>query len=125
MNASLHCGFIGLGAMGAPMAGHLAAKGLLAVVGNRTARKAEALAAGWKVKAAHAAADYADCDAVFLCVSADADVLDNVRALADALKPGSVVVDHSTIARDTALAAAAMLAERLIALQPSARIRAA
>ncbi len=112
MNASPRCGFIGLGAMGAPMAGHLAAKGLLAVVGNRTASKAGALASELNVKAAHAATDYAGCDAVMLCVSADADVLDNVRALAEALKTGSVVVDHSTIARDTALAAASVLAER-------------
>ena len=105
-------GFIGLGAMGAPMAGHLAAKGLLAIVGNRTAGKAEALAAQLQVKAAHAPADYADCDVVLLCVSADADVLANVHALAQVLKPGSIVVDHSTIARDTALAVAAVLAER-------------
>lgn len=103
--------FIGLGAMGAPMAGHLAGKGLLAAVGNRGFAKAEALAIELNVKAARSASDYAGCDAVFLCVSADADVLDNVRALADVMQPGSVLVDHSTIARDTALAAAELLAE--------------
>ena len=97
--------------MGAPMAGHLAARGLLAVAGNRTFAKAEALASALGIKAAQSARDYAGCDAVFLCVSADADVLDNVRALAGVLAPGSVVVDHSTIARDTALAAAASLAD--------------
>ena len=32
-------GFIGLGAMGAPMAGHLHARGLLAVVGNKLQAK--------------------------------------------------------------------------------------
>lgn len=112
MTTPLTCGFIGLGAMGAPMAGHLAAKGLLAVVGNRTVAKAQALASALNVKAAQLPDDYADCDAVMLCVSADADVLDNVRALAQVLAPGSIVVDHSTIARDTALAAAALLAER-------------
>lgn len=107
----MKAGFIGLGAMGAPMARHLAAKGLLAVVGNRTVAKAETRASELSVKAAHAAVDFADCDAVFLCVSADADVQGNVRALATVLRPGSVVVDHSTIARDTALAAAGLLAE--------------
>lgn len=112
MTTPLTCGFIGLGAMGAPMAGHLAAKGLLAVVGNRTVAKAQALASALNVKAAQLPDDYADCDAVMLCVSADADVLDNVRALAQVLAPGSIVVDHSTVARDTALAAAALLAER-------------
>ena len=102
-------GFIGLGAMGAPMAGHLAAKGLLAVVGNRSVAKAEALAAQLQVKAARSAQDYSDCAAVMLCVSADADVLENVAALAPVLAPGAVVVDHSTVARDTALEAARIL----------------
>ena len=35
-HGALRCGFIGLGAMGAPMAGHLHARGLLTAVGNRT-----------------------------------------------------------------------------------------
>jgi len=52
MNAISRVGFIGLGAMGAPMAGHLQAKGLLAAVGNRTQTKAEALAAALGVRAA-------------------------------------------------------------------------
>lgn len=104
--------FIGLGGMGAPMAGHLARQGLLHVVGNRSPGKAEALAAQWHVRAAGSMADYTDCDTVFLCVSADADVLANVHALADVLKPGSIVVDHSTVARETALAAARILAGR-------------
>ena len=106
----MKAGFIGLGAMGAPMAGHLAAKGLLAVVGNRTAAKAVALAAELGVRAAQGAEDFSDCDVVMLCVSADADVLENVRALAGTLQPGSVVVDHSTVARDTAIEAAKLLA---------------
>ena len=42
MNAISRVGFIGLGAMGAPMAGHLRAKGLLAVVGNRTLAQSRA-----------------------------------------------------------------------------------
>ena len=109
---SLRCGFIGLGAMGAPMAGHLTAKNLLAVVGNRTHAKAQALAVELGVAASADAAGFADCDAVMLCVSADADVLANARALAGALRPGALVVDHSTVARDTALAAAEILAAR-------------
>ena len=39
-------GFIGLGAMGHSMAGHLADKGILTVVGNRTQAKADAFGAG-------------------------------------------------------------------------------
>lgn len=106
----MQTGFIGLGAMGAPMAGHLAAKGLLSVVGNRSLAKAEALAAQAGVKAAQAAADFQTCDAVMLCVPADADVLQHVTALATVLRAGAVVVDHSTVARDTAIEAARILA---------------
>lgn len=103
-------GFIGLGAMGAPMARHLHARGLLAAVGNRTQGKADILAAELGVRAARVAVDFADCDAVMLCVSMDADVLENVEALAGVLRPGSVVVDHSTVSTDTARRAADILA---------------
>lgn len=104
------CGFIGLGAMGRPMAGHLAARNLLAVVGNRSVEKADALAAERQVRAAHNASDFADCDVVALCVTADEDVLANVDALAAVMQPGSVVVDHSTVSSATAQTAAARLA---------------
>ncbi len=105
-------GFIGLGAMGAPMAGHLAARGLLAVVDNRTRSKADALAAQLGVQAAASHADFAACDVVALCVSMDADVLQQVEALAAVLAPGAVVVDHSTVSADTARKAQALLAAR-------------
>jgi 3-hydroxyisobutyrate dehydrogenase len=104
-------GFIGLGAMGDSMARHLHTRGLLAIVGNRTQSKADALAMELGVRAAHSSGEFADCDAVMLCVSADADVLQNVEALATALKPGAVVVDHSTVSSDTAKQAFAMLAK--------------
>ena len=105
-------GFIGLGAMGHSMAGHLHAKGLLAVVGNRTVAKAQAFAAERGVQAAASPADFSDCDVVMLCVPMDADVLANVDALAGVLKPGSVIVDHSTVSVDTARAARDRLAAR-------------
>jgi 3-hydroxyisobutyrate dehydrogenase len=105
-------GFIGLGAMGAPMAGHLAARGLLGVVDNRTRSKSEALAAQLGVRAAASHADFAGCGVVALCVSMDADVLQQVEALAAVLKPGAVVVDHSTVSVDTAKRAQALLAAR-------------
>ncbi|GAA5066613.1 NAD(P)-dependent oxidoreductase [Lysobacter panacisoli] len=102
-------GLIGLGAMGAPMARYLHAKGLLTAVGNRTQSKADALAAELNVRAARSAANFADCDVVVLCVSLDADVLENVAALAEVLKPGAVVIDHSTVAVETARRCAALL----------------
>ncbi len=103
-------GFIGLGAMGHSMAGHLHGKGLLAVVGNRTLAKARAFAEERGLRAAASAAAFADCDVVMLCVPMDADVLDNVGGLSTVLMPGSVVVDHSTVSVDTARAACERLA---------------
>lgn len=103
-------GFIGLGAMGAPMARHVHSRGLLNVVGTRTQEKADALAGELGVRAARSAQNFADCDVVALCVPLDADVLENVAGLADVLRPGTVVIDHSTVSVDTARRAAAMCA---------------
>jgi 3-hydroxyisobutyrate dehydrogenase len=56
----MRAGFIGLGAMGGPMAGHLHARGLLAAVGNRNARKAVQFAESHDgVLAAQPRADFA------------------------------------------------------------------
>jgi len=108
----MHVAFIGLGAMGHSMAGHLHARGLLAVVGNRTQAKADAFAVERNVRAATSAADFAGCGIVMLCVPADADVLANVEALAAVLAPGSIVIDHSTVSTATARAAADALRAR-------------
>ena len=106
-------GFIGLGAMGHSLAGHLVLHGLLAVVGNRSAAKAvQFAAANPPVVAAGSASDFAMCSIVVLCVSADADVLENVGALAGVLAPGALVVDHSTVSVDTARTAHDLLRER-------------
>ena len=104
-------GFIGLGAMGLPMARHLHARGLLVAVGNRTHAKAEALAAELGVTApATPAALAAQCDVIALCVTADNDVLATVQALLPGLQSGAIVIDHSTVAPETARQAAALLA---------------
>lgn len=112
MSEALRVGFIGLGAMGAPMARHLHSRGLLAVVGNRSAEKAAALAAECGVAAAHGPSDFAGCDLVMLCVPQDEDVRQHVEALAEVLRAGAIVVDHSTVSRDTACAAASRLRAR-------------
>ena len=51
-------------------------------------------------------------DVVALCVSLDADVLENVQALAGVLAAGAVVIDHSTVSVETARQAQALLAAR-------------
>ncbi len=107
-----HCAFIGLGAMGAPMARHLHSHGLLRAVLNRSVDKALALANELGVRAEQSAETLADCDTVLLCVPADADVLDWAVSLARVLPAGSVVIDHSTVAPDTAKQAATLLGAR-------------
>ncbi len=110
----LRCGFIGLGAMGLPMASHLHQQQLLSVVGNRTFSKAQTFAGERAISAATTFNSFAECDLVMLCVSADADVLENVQGLASVLKAGAVVVDHSTVAVDTAKQAAKILSDHAI-----------
>ncbi len=88
---TLKTGFIGLGAMGAPMAGHLKARGLLVAVANRTHAKAELLAQELGVSAPATLAELAaQCDVIALCVTADADVLGTIAALVPHLKPGAI-----------------------------------
>lgn len=107
----LRVGFIGLGAMGLPMARNLHRAGLLAGVWNRTRSQAELLAAETGVPAAATPAELAaGCDVLVTCVSADADLLAVIDAIAPALPPGAIVVDCSTVAAATAREAAALLA---------------
>jgi 3-hydroxyisobutyrate dehydrogenase len=106
-------GFVGLGAMGANMARNLHRAGLLTAVWNRTPDKARSLAQELGVAAPATLAELAAAvDAVVLCVSADNDVLEVVAALAPGLAPGSLVIDCSTVAADTARKAAEVLAKR-------------
>jgi 3-hydroxyisobutyrate dehydrogenase len=96
--------------MGMPMARNLHRAGLLSVVWNRTAEKAQALAAELGCRAAPSLASLAaDVDVVVLCVAADADVLEVVGALAPALKAGSLVLDCSTVSAQTEGRAAEIL----------------
>ncbi|MFB3053860.1 MAG: NAD(P)-dependent oxidoreductase [Alphaproteobacteria bacterium] len=92
--------FIGLGVMGGPMAGHLAAAGHEITVFNRTAEKADAwVAAHGGAKAMSPAAAAAGADVVLACVGNDDDVrqvtLGQDGAFA-AMAAGAVFVDHTT-----------------------------
>jgi 3-hydroxyisobutyrate dehydrogenase len=107
----LRTGFVGLGAMGAPMALNLHAAGLLAAVWNRTPEKAVDIADQTGCHPCESLEELARrCDAVVICVSADPDVLDIVERLATSLSPRSVVIDCSTISAATAREAADTLA---------------
>lgn len=111
MGPAMKAGFIGLGAMGMPMARNLHRAGLLAGAWNRTPAKAAALAAETGCRAFESpAALAAACDAVVTCVSADGDLLAVVDSLCPTLRKGSLMIDCSTVAADTARTAAARVA---------------
>jgi 3-hydroxyisobutyrate dehydrogenase len=107
--SEIRAGFIGLGNMGLHMATHLKRAGLLAVVSNRSAPKAQAFAKEHGVQSGAPADVAKTCNVIALCVSADADVLDVVRELAAHAQPGTVVIDHSTVSSDTAKQAHALM----------------
>lgn len=98
--------FIGLGAMGYPMAGHLQRHGLATTIYNRSSHKAQAWVAEYQGIAGTSpavAARGADC--VCLCVGNDDDVRavvygdDGVLA---SMHAGSVLVDHTTASAELA-----------------------
>jgi 3-hydroxyisobutyrate dehydrogenase len=112
MNEQIKAGVIGLGAMGAPMAGHLAQAGLLSMVWNRTNATAEAVAKEYGVLVAEGPEQLAaDCNVILSCVSADRDLLQVVEQLLPGVKPGSVLVDTSTVSPATARQVSLMLKE--------------
>lgn len=97
--------------MGTHMARNLHRAGLLAALYNRSAAKALALGAELAVPACATLGELAAaCEALVLCVSADADVLEVVAGLAPRLPPGSLVIDCSTVGAATARAAAERIA---------------
>jgi 3-hydroxyisobutyrate dehydrogenase len=106
----MRAGFVGLGAMGQHMARNLHKHGLLAAVWNRTAARAQALAAETGCFFAGQLEELASrCDAIVLCVSADGDVLEIVEQLARWLAPRTLIIDCSTVSAGTARTAAERL----------------
>jgi len=110
MDKQIRAGVVGLGAMGAPMARHLAGAGLLGKVWNRTRSRAETFAEETAaVTADNPAQLAAACNVILTCVSADQDLLDVVGQLLPGIKPGTVMVDTSTVSPATARRVAASL----------------
>jgi 3-hydroxyisobutyrate dehydrogenase len=110
--SALKTGVIGLGAMGAPMARHLADKGYLLGMWNRTADKAAVLANELGSWHAGSPAELASrCDVLLTCVSADPDLEAVVDSSMPGLRAGCVLVDTSTVSPTTTVALAAKLTE--------------
>lgn len=89
---------IGLGAMGAGIAGNLHRAGILAAAWNRTHERAERAAAhhGFRITP-HLQTAVQCADLVIISVSADQDLLDLTHKIAPLLQAGKVVVDTSTV----------------------------
>ena len=99
-------GFVGLGVMGFPMAGHLVKAGHTVTVYNRTTAKADAWVAQYGGSSAATPREVAErSDVVMVCVGNDNDVRgvvlgpDGVLA---GLAKGGVLVDHTTTSADLA-----------------------
>jgi 3-hydroxyisobutyrate dehydrogenase len=89
--------FLGLGVMGSPMARHLASAGHTVTVYNRTADKALAwVAAHGGTHGLTPGEASAAQDVVFMCVGNDNDVRDVATKALATMRPGSVLVDHTT-----------------------------
>lgn len=98
--------FIGLGVMGFPMAGHLAARGHTVTVFNRTpARSQSWLKAHPGRSACTPAAAAEDAEFVFTCVGNDSDLYQvtlGQDGVLSRMHPGSVLIDNTTCSADTA-----------------------
>jgi len=91
-----HVGFIGLGAIGTPMARHIAAA-FPTVVWNRTAAKAEAFARDHGATAAGSPAELvAACEVVITCLPTSKEVGEVIAAARDAWRRGQLLIDATS-----------------------------
>ena len=110
MTSAKRVAFIGLGAMGYPMAGHLATSGHTVTVFNRTLERAQRWQDefGGAVAATPAEASEGQ-DAVMLCVGNDDDVREvtcGSDGVLHTLPRGSLLIDHTTTSQELAVAIA-------------------
>ena len=111
-------GFVGLGIMGAPMAANLMKAGFSLTVWNRTPARMEPLLALGASPAESPAAVAAASQVTISCVTSSPDVEAialGPAGIAEGASPGSVFIDCSTIAPETARRVAAALVDRGIA----------
>ena len=108
----MNIGFIGLGGMGRPMAGHLLAAGHALTAWARRPESADDLLAQGARWADNPTALARQCQIVCTNVTRDADVDGLAAQLVDGLAPDSIHVDFSTIAPSTARRIAERYAQR-------------
>jgi 3-hydroxyisobutyrate dehydrogenase len=110
----LTLGWIGLGTMGGPMAGHLLRAGHTVRAYNRNPERA----ARWHTRNPEgeltltAAAAAADVDILFTCIGGDDDLRDIAAQVLPVIRHGGLWVDHSTTSATVAREVAEMAAKR-------------
>ena len=112
-------GFIGLGIMGRGMAANLLKAGFPLTVWNRTASRGNDLVAQGAQRGASPADVAAQSDIILVCVSDTPDVeavILGEHGVIQGARPGTLVVDHSTISPQATKALAAALAEQGVAM---------
>ena len=93
-------GFIGLGVMGYPMAGHLASNNFDVCVFNRTQEKALKWKNEFTGSSCESPSEIASqSDVIMICVGKDDDVRDVIcgnNGILESVNPGTIIIDHST-----------------------------
>ena len=107
-------GFVGLGVMGFPMAGHLVKAGHEVTVFNRNPARAQAWLEVFTGKSVATPREVgAACDVVMLCVGNDNDVrsvMTGADGVLAGMAAGGIVVDHTTTSAELAREMAALCA---------------
>jgi len=113
-----HVAFLGLGVMGYPMAGWLSRGDYSVVVYNRTSSVSQRWLTEYQGQSAATVAEaVADAEIVFTCLGNDDDVRAVVTAENGALaamRPGAILVDHTTTSAGLARELADMAEERSV-----------
>ena len=102
----LKVGFIGLGTMGFPIAGHIS-KSYKTLVFNRTSNKSQKWTSKFEGEICDSVKELTlKSEVIFLCLSEDSDIEEVVLGsdgILEHLKGRTIVVDHSTTSADTAI----------------------
>ena len=102
----LEVGFIGLGTMGFPIAGHIS-KSYKTLVFNRTINKSYKWTSEFEGEICESVKELTlKSKVIFLCLSEDRDIEEVVLGsdgILEHLNEGTIVVDHSTTSTDTAI----------------------
>ena len=110
-------GFIGLGNMGYPMAGHLAKAGFTVLAYDAIAAQTERFAHEFSTRRPERLADLAQCSVIMTMLPTSAVVREvmtggGATSLANNLKPGSLLIDSTSSVPSNTVALGEILARR-------------